>query len=399
VARRVERESGHTLRSVEPSPGDPLPPPLVLLPPGAFAPSALWLSAGATPPRKLGLADDRTTADDALGRIRAGEALLYTGDFRNARQLLSALGRRLTPRRSRDAPPVEAFRRERHRRREAHLLLNRLLVPVAAGWRIPLPRAPDVAEALGEALGPAPEGAGLLPLREILGAVGAHEWRKGGVPVPSLGARVHPHHGVFAPVRGEYADLVGAALEGRDLSGKVVFDVGTGTGVLAFLAARRGATVIATDSEPRAVACARENAARLGLEGRVEVREADLFPEGRADLVLCNPPWVPADAHTPLERAVYDPGGRFLSGFLAGLRDHLAPGGEAWLVLSDLAERLGLREPGALEAAFAAAGLRRVEVRAAPATHPRAKDPDDPLHEARAGEVTSLHVLRPAEPV
>jgi SAM-dependent methyltransferase len=367
-----------------------------LLPPGAFATSALWLSAGATPPRKLGLADDRTTADDALRRIRAGEALLYTGDFRNARQLLSALGRRLTPRRSRDAPPIEAFRRERHRRREAHLLLNRLVVPLAAGWRIPLPRAPDVAEALGEALGPGPEGAGLLPLREILGAVGAHEWRKGGVPVPSLGARVHPHHGVFAPVRGEYADLVGAALEGRDLSGKLVFDVGTGTGVLAFLAARRGARVIATDSEPRAVACARENAARLGLEDRVEVREADLFPEGRADLVLCNPPWVPADAHTPLERAVYDPGGRFLSGFLAGLRDHLAPGGEAWLVLSDLAERLGLREPGALGAELAGAGLRCVEVRSAPATHPRAKDPEDPLHEARAGEVTSLRVLRPA---
>jgi len=265
---------------------------------------------------------------------------------------------------------------------------------VAAGWRIPLPRAPDVADALDGALGTAPEGDGLLPLREILGAVGAHEWRKNGVPVAALGARVHPHHGVFAPVRGEYADLVGAALASRDLAGKVVFDVGTGTGVLAFLAARRGATVVATDSEPRAVACARDNAERLGLAGGVEVREADLFPEGRADLVLCNPPWVPADAHTPLERAVYDPGGRFLSGFLAGLRDHLAPGGEAWLVVSDLAERLGLREPGALEAAFAGAGLLRVETRSAPASHPRSKDPDDPLHEARAGEVTSLHVLR-----
>ena len=355
-----------------------------------------WLSATSSAPRRVGPADDRTTADDALRRIRAGEALLYAGDFRNARQLLAALGRRLTPRRSRDATPAEAFRRERHRRREAHLLLNRLLVPVEAGWRIPLRRAPDVAEALAAALGPAPEGGGMLPLREILGAVGAHEWRKGGVPVAALGARVHPHHGVFAPVRGEYADLVGAALAGRDLAGKVVFDVGTGTGVLAFLAARRGARVVATDSEPRAVACARENAERLGLSDLVEVREADLFPEGRADLVLCNPPWVPADAHTPLERAVYDPGGRFLAGFLAGLRDHLAPGGEAFLVLSDLAERLGLREPGTLEAAFAGAGLRRVEARTAPAAHPRAKDPDDPLHEARAGEVTTLHVLRAA---
>ena len=367
---------------------------MVTLPPGGPTGEARWLSATASVPRRLGRADDRTTADDALRRIRSGEALLYGGDFRNARQLLAALGRRLETRPPRGMPPAEAFRRERHRRREAHLLLNRLVVPVEPGWRIPLPRAPSVAEPLGEALGPAPEDGGLLPLREVLGAIGAHEWRRNGVPVAALGARVHPHHGVFAPVRGEYADLVGAALAGRDLSGKRVFDVGTGTGVLAFLAARRGASVVATDSEPRALACARENAERLGLADRVEIREGDLFPEGRADLVLCNPPWIPADAHTPLERAVYDPGGRFLAGFLAGLPAHLAPGGEGWLVLSDLAERLGLRGPGELDAAFTRAGLVRVEARTAPAAHPRSKDPDDPLHEARKGEVTSLHVLR-----
>jgi len=172
--------------------------------------------------------------------------------------------------------------------------------------------------------------------------------------------------------------------------------VGTGTGVLAFLAARRGARVVATDSEPRAVACARENAERLGLSALVDVREADLFPEGQADLVLCNPPWVPADAHTPLERAVYDPGGRFLSGFLAALPAHLAPGGEAMLVISDLAVRLGLRPPGHLEAAIAEAGLERVAMRSAAPSHPRSKDREDPLHAARAGEVTTVHVLRRA---
>ncbi|HET8724172.1 MAG TPA: methyltransferase [Anaeromyxobacteraceae bacterium] len=355
-----------------------------------------WLSGTASVPRRVGTAGDATRADDALRRIREGESLLYQGDFHNARQLLAALGRRLAPRRTPALPPAEAFRRERHRQREAHLLLNRLLVPVEPGWRVPLSRAPDVAAALAEALGPGPEGPGLLPLRELLGAVGAHEWRRSGVEVPALGGRVHPHHGVFAPVRGEYAALVGAALAGRDLAGKVAFDVGTGTGVLAFLAARRGARVVATDAEPRAVACARENAQRLGLADRVEVVQADLFPEGRADLVLCNPPWVPADAHTPLERAVYDPKGAFLSRFLDGLPAHLAPGGECLLVLSDLAERLGLRSAGRLEESFARAGLVRVEARSTPAAHPRAHDPDDPLHAARAGEVTTLHVLRAA---
>jgi SAM-dependent methyltransferase len=341
-------------------------------------------------------ADDRTGAAAALRRIRSGEALLYGGDFRNARQLLAALTRRLAPRPGRGGDLAEIYRRERHRRREAKLLLDRLLVPVAAGWRVPLSRAPDVALALGEALGPAPEAEGLLPLRELLGAVGAHEWRRRGVEVPALGARVHPHHGVFAPIRGEYADLVAEALAGRDLSGRLAFDVGTGTGVLAFLAARRGARVVATDAEPRAVACARENAARLGLAGQVEVLEADLFPAGRADLVLCNPPWIPAEAHSALDRAVYDPGGRFLSGFLAGLREHLSPGGEALLVVSDLAVRLGLRPAAHLDEAFRAAGILVAGRRTAAARHPRSLDDQDPLREARRGEVTTLHVLRPA---
>ena len=58
---------------------------------------------------------------------------------------------------------------------------------------------------------------------------------------------------------------------------------------------------------------------------------------------MCNPPWVPAQPSSPLEAAVYDPDSRMLRGWLAGLAAHLAEGGEGWLVLSDLAEHLGLR--------------------------------------------------------
>ncbi len=375
----------------------PLPFPAVTLDAGGVPRTVLWLSAAA-PPHRLGDAGDRTPAAEALRRIRAGEALRYGGDFHNARQLLAALSRRLGPRPDPRLPPAAAFARERHRRREARLLLSRLLVPVGPGWRVPLPRAPEVEAALEEALGPPPEPPpgveALLPLRDLLGAIGAHEWRRTGLPVAALGARIHPHHGVFAPVRGEYLELVAAELADRDLAGARAFDVGTGTGVLAFLAARRGARVVATDAEPRAVACARENAARLGLGDRVEVVEADLFPPGRADLVLCNPPWVPADAHSPLDRAVYDPGGRFLARFLAGLPAHLAPGGEALLTLSDLAERLGLRPPGFLSGAFGEAGLEPVSTRAADPSHPRSRDEEDPLHLARKDEVVTLYRLR-----
>ena len=115
-----------------------------------------------------------------------------------------------------------------------------------------------------------------------------------------------------------------------------------------------------------------------------------MFPEGRAPLIVCNPPWVPARPSSPVEHAVYDPESRMLRGFLQGLAAHLAPGGEGWLILSDLAEHLGLRSRSELLDWIAAAGLQvlsRVDVKP---QHPKAADASDALHAARAAEVTSL---------
>src|SRR5207244_3857390 len=122
------------------------------------------------------------------------------------------------------------------------------------------------------------------------------------------------------------------------------------TGVIAAVLANRGvARVVATDMDDRALACARENVERLGFKDRVDVTKADLFPEGRAPLVVCNPPWLPGRPGSALERAIYDEGSGMLKGFLAGLPSHLDGHGEGWLVMSDLAEHLGLRGPGELE--------------------------------------------------
>ncbi|AKJ27678.1 methyltransferase [Caldimonas brevitalea] len=351
--------------------------------------SARWRSeAGVPPPKRVVLADDRMTADAAYRHACEGTALLWRGDFQNARQLLQALARRADrkPRKA-AATPTEAFHLHRQAQAQRARTLGMLLIPFDADHSIPLRRAPDVQQACLEAYGPAQE-AYVASLRELLGLIGAHEWRKKGVEIPALRGRIHPHYGVFSPVRGEYVDLVARApLPAGDLA----FDIGTGTGVLAAVLARRGvARVVATDQDPRALACARDNLERLGLAARVELVQADLFPDGRAHLLVCNPPWVPARPSSPLEHAVYDPDGRMLRGFLDGAAAHLAPGGEAWLVLSDLAEHLGLRSREELLAAFERAGLRvvaRLDIRP---RHPRATDTSDPLHAARSKEVTSL---------
>ncbi|MFJ8332454.1 methyltransferase [Streptomyces sp. NPDC094437] len=359
--------------------------------------SARWHSENATPaPRRVVVADDHLNAATAHRLACEGTALLWRGDFPQARQLLHAVGRRVDrkpPRRGEG--PADSFHLNRRARGHRSRVLGRFLVLLDGEYGLDLRRAPDVRQACVEAYGP-PTGPMAVSLTELLGVVGAHEWRRKGVEVPALGARVHPHHGVFSPVRGEYVDLVAHAplptpTDPQLPCRQTAFDLGTGTGVLAAVLARRGfAHVVATDISPRALACARANVSRLGLAGRVDVVGPALFPDGRADLVVCNPPWIPARPTSAVEQGVYDPGGAMLHDFLDGLGAHLAPGGEGWLVLSDLAEHLQLRTRAELLATIETAGLRVVDRIGTRPGHPRARDTADPLHAARAAEVTSL---------
>ncbi|MBE7939013.1 MULTISPECIES: class I SAM-dependent methyltransferase [Ramlibacter] len=360
-----------------------------------------WHSeAGVPAPRRILEVDDTLTADRAWQLASEGTGLLWRSDFHNARQLLQALSRRAErrsqPRGKSAASLTEAFHAMRMAQGQRARTLGRLLVRVEGDGHIALPRAPDLREALAEAWGPPDGRPRLVALRELQGLVGAHEWRRKGVEIPALGPapdnRIHPHYGVFSPVRGEYLDLVARApLPGDSLA----FDIGAGTGVIAALLARRGvARVVATELHPRALACARDNIERLGLAGRVELLQADLFPPGRAPLVVCNPPWLPGRPASALEHAVYDEDSRMLRGFLAGLPGHLAPGGEGWLLMSDLAELLGLRAEGALAQWIAEAGLEVAGRDGIAPRHPKAADRSDPLHAARSRERTWLWRLR-----
>ena len=376
---------------------------------------AAWRSESGLPaPRRVVVADDTMPADTAYRLACEGTALLWQGDFHNARLLLDAIKRRLdkpagkstakarkqlrAASQKADQTPAEAFHKHRMAQGQRARVLGSILIALQPDYAIALRRAPDWKEACTEAWGAPGTDATVqvLTLRELLGVVGAHEWRKKGVAMPVLGkeARIYPHYGVFSPVRGEYVALVNEAplpAGARDLA----FDIGTGTGVLAALLAKRGVKrVVATDMSPRALVCAQDNVQRLGLADKVELLQANLFPEGQAALIVCNPPWVPARAVTTLEHAVYDENSAMLRGFLAGLKQHLLPEGEGWLILSDLAEHLGLRSRDELMGWIDAAGLYVVYRMDTEPTHGKAQDREDALHAARAAEVTSLWRLK-----
>ena len=354
--------------------------------------------SGLPVPRQVVMGDDTVAADVAYRMMCEGTGMLWQGDFHNARQLLQALSRRTQKRsakrpvKNQSADISQAFHLHRQALGQRARVLGMLFIPLDADYGIPLRRAPDVGEACFQAWGPSSGQASMVSLRELLGVVGAHEWRKKGVEISALGVapnnRIHPHYGVFSPVRGEYIDLV-ATTPIHDHT--LAFEIGVGSGVLSALLVKRGVErVVATDCDSRALACAKENLARLGFSDKVDLVNADLFPVGLAPLIVCNPPWVPARPTSPIERAVYDENSSMLRGFLSGLREHLTSEGEGWLILSDLAEHLGLRSRQSLLQWIDEGGLQVLGRQDIRPRHGKVEDKDDPLHVARVAEVTSL---------
>ena len=172
---------------------------------------ALWRSeSGAAAPRRVETADDTLAADTAYRMACEGTGLLWQGDFQNARHLLQALMRRADkkPRKAAAkasqklaaATPAEAFHLHRQAQAQRARVLASVLIPLEGDYSIALRRAPDWRQACTEAWGPATGERSVATLRELLGLVGAHEWRKKGVEIPALGApplnRIHPHYGL-----------------------------------------------------------------------------------------------------------------------------------------------------------------------------------------------------------
>lgn len=367
---------------------------------GSTEHKARWLSqSNHAPPKHIVIVDDTTTANEAYRLANAGTSMLWRGDYHNAKQLIQALQRRIDRAEQRkiekaakkaaqdthDSKPIseskdlpQLFHKNRLAQSQRSRLLGRLLLPFDANYQLNLRRAPEVSESCAAAFGEMNE-ACVMSFRDLQGALGAAQWRKKGVPVKALGISVHPHYGVFAPSRQEYVQLLlDAPLPD---SCDVAYDIGTGTGLLAIVLAKRGVKqIIATDLNPRALDCAQDNFDRLG-QSNVQLQQVDLFPTDvpLANLIVCNPPWLPAKPSSPLEYSVYDANSAMLRGLLMGAKQHLAESGEVWLILSDLAEHLQLRTREDLIGWIEDAGLKVKYCLDTEPTHGKSQDESDPL--------------------
>ncbi len=150
-----------------------------------------------------------------------------------------------------------------------------------------------------------------------------------------MGLKLKLHPQVYEPAEDSF--LLAENLEVRE--GDFALDMGTGTGIIALLMARKAEFVVGADINPIAVELARENA-RLNRIENVEFLVSDLFEniEGKFDLITFNAPYLPGEPEEPIDMALLggQSGREVLNRFLEEVGDYLKPRGRLQIVQSSI---------------------------------------------------------------
>ncbi len=160
-----------------------------------------------------------------------------------------------------------------------------------------------------------------------------------------LGSEFYLCPGVFAPLWMD-SMILAEVVRKEAKRGESVLDIGTGVGIQAILAAKKGAKVTATDISKKALKCAAQNIERHKLGNRVEILRSDLFSniKNKFDLIIFNPPFRWFHARNTLERATVDRNYQVLNGFIKEAKKHLNNKGRIIMVWSSSADPAYLQQ-------------------------------------------------------
>ncbi len=181
---------------------------------------------------------------------------------------------------------------------------------------------------------------------DFLGMNGARQWYEKGIQYPMINHRLFPYYGVYFPTRYDHLRLFDQWLSSEKGFRRAI-DIGAGCGILSFIMRKHGIGFIhATDTNPNAVFGLMEELHRHGvMHGDVIFPEqADLFGSfvpGPDDLVVFNPPWIPAKAETTMDSASYFSDG-FFDRFFNEIRTSCAKGTRIAILFSDFAQVAGI---------------------------------------------------------
>lgn len=149
------------------------------------------------------------------------------------------------------------------------------------------------------------------------------------------GLKLKLHPDVYEPAEDSF--LLARNLKVRE--GDLALDIGTGTGIIALLMARKARFVLGIDVNPKAVELARENA-RINDIKNVEFRISNLFEnvEGKFDIITFNAPYLPGEPEKPIDHALVggERGREVLDRFIDDARNYLKPKGMVQIVQSSI---------------------------------------------------------------
>ena len=144
-----------------------------------------WRNESTQKPPKQAVYIQEAGAAEILKNAHAQTATVWTGDFHNAKQVLAAMKKRIRrPSEKKKGVPTDiqtAFHAYRMKQAQQSRLLNMLAVEIQPNFQLDNARAPDIYAALCNVYDTPNDKPFLLPLNQLLGFIGAHEWHKKGI--------------------------------------------------------------------------------------------------------------------------------------------------------------------------------------------------------------------------
>ncbi|MBC8229512.1 methyltransferase [bacterium] len=300
---------------------------------------------------------EQSRPSEVLNALAQGQIVVLVGKFAYLNGIMRFVHRHdnvLAPKPA-ELPGSNRYQRSRVREQQKRNNIARLMVAVEGGRLVGVTDYPEC-DGLTDWLNitefdPNREPF-LMPLRRFFRILTDMKRQQEGIFMQAIGdsITVLPH--VYVPSDQSVIDLLAEnlILEGNSDARSVdeirVLDMGTGTGILGFVAAKHGATkVILTDISPNAVENARLNIQRLGLQQTTEVRgPADLFDSVKGeifDIIIFNPPWILGEPKTLYDEAIYDKEQQIITRFLSQVNEYLSPRGRLLLIYSDISQSTG----------------------------------------------------------
>jgi len=283
--------------------------------------------------------DQRTSPQQAVSRLRKGEQLIVTDQYSTGANILDQLSLTLRPPSASATYPIKRAFQKKFRKVALRLLVN------IRNHKVQLSDARDIG--LLTELYPKISSFSLpfIQMQELFGAWNTYIH---GVHFAVLGHKIHPFYGTYAPTRTSHLELFATWLSQYKGSREQAIDVGTGSGILAFILAKnRFQKITATDSNPNAIESVVREKQRLSSRS-IEAVHCDLLTKAPqpVDLIVFNPPWIQGDIEGLIDGALYYEDGLF-ERFFAQARTALHRDGRLVLLFSNIMTlvRPGIEHP------------------------------------------------------